>query len=162
MVDRIERTTAMIALGPGQEAGIRSALASMGATLPEMGRFTEADGLLLARTAPFQILAMREGAEAPLMAELAPLGANTGLIDLSDARIAVRLSGPNARDQLAQLVPLDLHHSKFQPGSCAQTIMAHMSVLLLQLGPELYEVQCARSYEASFLRAFELTPEATV
>lgn len=143
MADQIERTTALIAWRPGHPPPL---------AIPEMGRFTETDGLLLARVAPFQALAMREGVDQPLMEELAPQIGPATLTDLSDARIGVRIQG---RKNLAHLVPLDLHPAHFAPGQCAQTIMAHMSVLLLQTGPERYEIQGARSYMASFLRAFE-------
>ena len=143
MADRIERTTALIAWRPAHNPAL---------PIPGMGRFTETGGLLLARVAPFQALAMRKGLDVPLLDELAPLVPGASLIDLSDARIGVRIHGST---RLAHLVPLDLHPARFAPGHCAQTIMAHMSVLLLQTGPEEYEIQGARSYMASFLRAFE-------
>lgn len=151
MADILERTTALIALRPGRDAALTAALAGMGQTLPPMGRFTHSAGLLLARVAPGQVLAMREGADAPLMQELASLSAEAGLIDLSDARVGVRL----AKAGLAHLLPLDLHAGTFAPGHCAQTLMAHMSVLVLQHGPDAYEIQVMRSYAASFLRAID-------
>ena len=114
-----------------------------------MGRFVEAGGLLLARVAPHQVLAMREGV-APLVEELSVLGPAVGLVDLSDSRVAVRVRGAG----LSQLVPVDLHPSRFGPGCCAATMMAHLAVLLLQLGDDVYELQCGRSFVGSFMRAF--------
>ena len=143
MADLIERTTALIAWRPGHPPAL---------AMPGMGRFTETDGLLLARVAPYQALAMREGTDHPLIDELAQRLPDASMIDLSDARAGVRIQG---RARLAHLVPLDLHPARFAQGQCAQTIMAHMSVLLLQTGPEHYEIQGARSYMASFLRALE-------
>lgn len=146
MAEWIERTTALIALRPGRTPAL---------DLPPMGRFTERDGLLLARAAPHQIYAMRAGV-TDLLPELAPLCDGAGLIDLSDARVGVRIAGPDARDRLAYLIPLDLHPDRFAPGQCAQTLMAHMTVLLLQTGPDAYEIQCGRSFHASFARAVGL------
>jgi sarcosine oxidase subunit gamma len=108
--------------------------------------------MVLARTAPGQVLAMRE-AGAALMEELAPLHEVAGLIDLSDARVGVRIAGPHAAAGLARLLPIDLHSSRFGPGRCANTLMAHLSVLVLQHGPADYELQCGRSFAGSFLRA---------
>lgn len=153
MADLVERTTALLALRPGRETAVAEALGRMGASLPAMGRFVEAGGLLLARVAPYQLLAMRAGVDLPLLDELAPLAGSAGIIDLSDSRVGVRLAGPGARERLAALVPLDLHASRFAPGHCAPTLMAHLSVLLLQTGPAEYEVQCGRSFAGSFLRA---------
>jgi sarcosine oxidase subunit gamma len=151
----MERTTALITFFPGAEAGVSEALGPMGLSLPALGHFTEAGGLILARTAPCQVLAMRAGAGIALMDELAPLLGMAGLIDLSDARIGVRVTGPHATDGLARLLPIDLHPTRFGPGQCANTLMAHLSVLVLQHAPAVYELQCGRSFAGSFLRAIE-------
>lgn len=153
MAELVERTTALVAVRPGRD--VTAALAAMGASLPPMGRFIDSGGLLLARIAPHQLLAMRAGADAPLLEELAPLAGLAGIIDLSDSRVGVRIAGPGARTALSALVPLDLHASRFAPGHCAPTMMAHLSVLLLQTGPDEYEVQCGRSFAGSFLRAVQ-------
>ncbi len=147
MAELVERTTALIVLRPGGAGGL---------AVPEMGRFTEVDGLLLARVAPGQVLAMRMGVDVPLLEELAPLVGAGALIDLSDARVGVRFAGAGAAARLATLVPIDLHASRFGPGQCAQTMAAHLSVLVLQHGVDAYELQCGRSFAGSFLRAVEL------
>ena len=147
MADLVERTTALIALRPG---GAAPTLA-----LPGMGRFVESDGLLLARVAPTQVLAMRRGVEAGLMEELAPLVGGAALIDLSDSRVGVALAGPGILGRLSLLLPLDLHEGRFAPGCCATTMMAHLAVLVLRHGPEAFELQCGRSFAGSFLRAVE-------
>lgn len=151
MVEMIERTTALIALPDGAEAAVGAAL---GRALPAMGRFEETDGLILARVAPHQVFAMRHGVDQPLMQDLADVEECAGLIDLSDARVGVR----TGRAGLELLVPLDL--DRFEIGACAQTLMAHMSVLVLRHGPDAFELQVARSYAGSFLRAVQ-SPGAT-
>ncbi len=155
MVEPMERTTALITFFPGTEPAMADALGTMGSSLPTIGHFTEANGLMLARTAPGQVLAMRAGTGVALMAELAPLQGVAGLIDLSDARVGVRVAGSNVADGLARLLPIDLHSSQFRPGRCANTLMAHLSVLVLQHGSADYELQCGRSFTRSFLRAIE-------
>ncbi len=130
---------------------MHAALAGFGLHLPAIGRFAAAGGLLLARIAPHQLLAMRQGVDLPLMQELAPLAAMASLIDWSDSRAGLRLSGPGARAHLATLVPIDL--DGFGPGQCAQTLAAHMNVLLLQLAPESYELHCGRSFRDSLASA---------
>jgi sarcosine oxidase, subunit gamma len=55
---------------------------------------------------------------------------HTAVIDVSDGRVALRLTGPNARDLLAKGCPLDLHPRAFASGHCAQSLLAKASVLL--------------------------------
>ena len=156
MAETIDRTAALIALRPGPTQALETALAAMDLTLPPMGRFSEAGGLTLASMSPHQLLALRDGPDAPLMDELAPLSQEAGIIDLSDSRVSVRIAGPGTANRLARLVPLDLHSSRFAPGCCAQTLVAHLSVLVMQTGSETYELHCGRSFAGSFLRAVAL------
>jgi sarcosine oxidase subunit gamma len=57
-------------------------------------------------------------------------GLHAAITDLSDGRVALALSGPNARGLLAKGCPVDLHPSAFPVGSCAQTLLAKASVLI--------------------------------
>lgn len=158
MVELTAWTAVLVALRPGREAALAASLATMGVGLPKVGRFTEAGGLVLVRVAPFQVWAMRAGSDVPLMDELAPLGAEAGLIDQSDSRIGLRLEGATARARLAHLVPLDLHPTRFGPGQCAQTLMAHMTVVLLQLADDVYELLGSRSFSENFHHAAGSAP----
>jgi sarcosine oxidase, subunit gamma len=56
--------------------------------------------------------------------------AHAAVTEVSDGRVALRLSGPNARDVLAKGCPLDVHPRTFPPGSCAQSLLAKASVLI--------------------------------
>ena len=149
MLELKERCTALIAPRPGRDAAVAAAL---GVALPGMNRFIQASGMLLARIAPHQVLAMRD--QPGLFEELeAALAAEAGVIDLSDARTGVTLRGPGARERLMALLPVDL--DSMRQGCCAQTVMSHMAVLVCQVDDApTYEVQCATSYRGSFLRAF--------
>lgn len=155
MSDKIERTVVMIAMTAGQEPALAAALAAMGMEMPKMGRFTEAGGLMLARTGPDHLLAMRPGDDSGLMDELAPLAAVAGLIDQSDARVAVRIEASDAAERLTRLLPIDLHPDHFGPGRCTQTVMGHLTVLVIRRDHDLFEVLCGRSFAASFRRAID-------
>lgn len=74
--------------------------------------------------------------------------------DQSDARAALRLSGPHVRDVLAKGVMLDLHPAAFAVGDTALTSIAHIGVHLWRLadGPDgsVFEIMVARSMVGSF------------
>ena len=157
MVEIRDRCAAMLAPRRGREQAMTAALhGRFGLDVPGMNRFTQSGGLLLTRTAPHQLLAMRD--EPGLFQALdEALGEDGGVIDLSDARTGVIISGPGARDRLMRLLPIDVHESVLHQGVCAQTVMAHLTVLVLQLDDTpTFELQCAASYRDSFLRAVEL------
>jgi sarcosine oxidase subunit gamma len=76
---------------------------------------------------------------------------HSAITDVSDARIALRVAGPSARDVLAKGCPLDLHPRAFAAGSCAQSLLAKASVLIHLVdddqtrGPA-FDVYVARSF----------------
>ena len=76
---------------------------------------------------------------------------HSAITDVSDARIALRLAGPSARDVLAKGCPLDLHPRAFAAGSCAQSLLAKAAVLVHLVdddparGPA-FDVYVARSF----------------
>lgn len=55
---------------------------------------------------------------------------HAAITEVSDGRIALTLAGPSAREVLAKGCPLDLHARAFEPGQCAQSLLAKASVLL--------------------------------
>lgn len=72
---------------------------------------------------------------------------HAAVVDVSDGRAVIAISGRDARDLLAKGCPLDLHPSRFAPGRCAQTLIAHAHVILHQVddGPR-YEMYVHRSF----------------
>ena len=68
------------------------------------------------------------------------------LTDVSHGRSTWRISGPRTLDTLAKSCSLDLHPHLFAPGTCAQTALAHVGVLLHRLDTGCFELYCARSY----------------
>ncbi len=152
MVEIEGREHALIAPRRGQAGALAEAVrARFGLQVPEPGACAVVDGLWLARTAPHQLLAMRDG-EGLFEALEGALGGVAGVFDLSDARAGVRLSGPEVRRRLRSLIPIDMRG--WTPGRCAQTVMAHLPVLVCQVDDApSFELYCARSYAGSFLRA---------
>ena len=68
------------------------------------------------------------------------------LTDVSHGRAGWRISGPRTLDLLAKGCSLDLHPRIFPVGSCAQTALAHVAVLLHRRDIATFELYCARSY----------------
>lgn len=74
------------------------------------------------------------------------LAGRAAITDVIDARVVIRLTGPNARDVLAKGCPLDLHPRVFLPGSCAQTLLAKAAVLIHLTEDDSFDVYVARSF----------------
>lgn len=83
----------------------------------------------------------------PLVALRAALeGRHAAVVDVSDSRTVIALSGPRARDVLAKGCPLDLHPRVFASGRCAQTLLAKAHVILHQIDDApSYEIYVHRS-----------------
>jgi len=81
---------------------------------------------------------------------------HAAVVDVSDGRTAIAISGPNARDVLAKGCPLDLHPKVFAPGRCAQTLIAHVHIILHQVhDAPRYEVYVHRSFADHLWRWLE-------
>ena len=76
---------------------------------------------------------------------------HAALTEVSDGRVVLRVSGPNAREVLAQGCPLDLHPRAFAPGSVAGSVLAKTEVLLHLVGEEevggpVFDLYVGRSF----------------
>jgi sarcosine oxidase, subunit gamma len=60
-------------------------------------------------------------------------GIHSSVVNLSDARTVVELSGARSRELLAKGCSLDLHPRAFRAGECAQTNLARANIVLQQL-----------------------------
>ncbi len=58
---------------------------------------------------------------------------NASIVDTSDQRIVIRISGPKTRTVLAKGVAIDLHPRMFAPGDTAITSLAHVTIQLWQV-----------------------------
>ena len=65
------------------------------------------------------------------MSELSAM--HHSLVDLSGGQTVIRIGGPAWRDVLGSACTLDLHPRAFEASRCAQTVLAHINVLLIHV-----------------------------
>jgi sarcosine oxidase subunit gamma len=74
------------------------------------------------------------------------LGRPAMVTDLSASRAVIEIAGTRARQLLEKGCGLDLHPRSFAPGHCAQTLFAHLPVIIDQLSAApLYRLFVRRS-----------------
>lgn len=79
------------------------------------------------------------------------LNGTASVVDQTDGRSVVRISGTKARDVLSKGLPIDLHPSVFQPGQVAITHVSHIGAIFWQVDAvPTYEVAVFRSFTESF------------
>ena len=76
-----------------------------------------------------------EGEGPALCADLAAslTGRHASTLDVSANRMIIEVSGSGARDLLAKGCSLDLHSREFAADDCAQTLLAHVQIILEQV-----------------------------
>lgn len=124
-----------------------------GLALPAAGKRISGSDIALQWSGPDQWLAIaRRDVARDLEVELKPLLAGlAAIVDHSDARAVVTISGAHARDVLAKGLPIDLHERAFRVGDVAITHANHIGVTITQTGDEpAYEIMLYRSYAHSF------------
>jgi sarcosine oxidase subunit gamma len=147
-------TVALAELRPARQVGLRlrppfpAYLA--GIPLPLTANRVAATGSLrVVWLGPDEWLVVAESEAPDLLPRLerAVAGRRAALNDLSSSRAVIDLRGPGARDLLAAGCGLDLHPRAFAPGQCAQTLLAHVPVILDHLddAPH-YRLLVRRSY----------------
>lgn len=85
---------------------------------------------------PGSWLVLREASEGPLILEAQlreRAGEGVALVDQSDQRVVLNLSGPRLRDLLAKGVAVDLHPRRFGPGDVAWCALDHLAVMVWQM-----------------------------
>lgn len=110
---------------------------------------SEGAGLALWGTGPGQWLAFADAA-APDWAEalgdrLAGLAA---VVDQSSAYTLLQITGADARRLLQKGVPVDL--SALAPGAVVVSVIAHVGVIVHQIGPESFHLAIFRSFVGGF------------
>jgi len=87
--------------------------------------------------------------ETPWSEKMAIPGAT--LTDVSHGRVAVQVDGVKSRDMLVKGCAVDLHSRQFPAGSCIQTSIAKIAVILhKQQNDSGFVLYFARSYASSF------------
>lgn len=139
---------------PAFLAGIKSVL---GTDLPVKPNTTaKADDLSAYWMSPDEwfIVGPDEKAES-LAADLekALAGQHVSIVDTSNNRTTVDVSGEKARTLLEKSMIIDLHPSAFKPGDCANTLFGSAQVLFEQTGETSYRL-FPRSSFAAYLAAY--------
>jgi sarcosine oxidase subunit gamma len=120
-----------------RDVGARNAVESaLIATLPDANRAIPCAAGSVLWLGPDEFLIVTEpGAEASVAANLSAAlrGRRGAVVDVSDSRTIIALSGSRARDLLAKGSGLDLHPRGFAPGQCAQSFLAKVKIALVQL-----------------------------
>ena len=134
----------------GGDAGFHAAVAGvLGAGLPETPNRAAGGALWLG---PDEWLVVSDADIAgPLEEALA--GQHCAIVDVSEARAVLELSGPGATDLLASGCRLDLE--ALRPGSCAQTALARAHMLLEPREGGVWRLYVGRSFEAYALAWIE-------
>lgn len=139
----------------GTAALARVVREQVGLALPEPGCWVGDDALALLWCAPGQFLAVGDAVKVQRLA--AALQGVALTIDLTGARVVVRVSGWDVREVLARVVPLDLHPRVMGPGRVAATVAAHIGVQIWQVDEApSYDLAGPVSFAGSLLRALEL------
>lgn len=138
----------------GRAAALADAVnARYGIALPDGPRRATNDAIAFAGVGPAQwVASAATTGVAEFVARLkSDLGTFAAVVDQSDSRLVLHLSGPRVRDVLAKGVSVDLHPRAFKPGDVATTPVAHVGVQLdlLDDGPT-FQVTAPRSMAGSF------------
>lgn len=117
--------------------------------LPKATKTTTVDGVTFISIAPSQWLAFAESRKAKEFVSTleSVLGAFAAVVDQSDARAVIEISGSKAREALAKGISIDLHPQAFGVGDSAST-------LAVQLWITLWQTELAPTYRIAVFRAF--------
>jgi sarcosine oxidase subunit gamma len=144
----------VIAAGAGKASEVAAkVLAVTGLDLPVGPKRASKDGFALIGTAPGQWLAVVEGnAALKLLAKLAAgLKGLATIVDQSDGKAVLRISGPRARHTLAKGCSLDLNPRLFKPGSAGTTPVALIDCVIWQVDETpTYDLAVPTSFAESF------------
>jgi methylglutamate dehydrogenase subunit D len=144
----------VISAGANKASDVAAKMASVaGLDMPMEPKRVSKNGFALIGTGPGQWLAVVESREAralPAMLAVALKGDAT-VVDLSDGKAVLRISGPRARETLAKGCSLDLHPSVFKPGNAATTPVALIDCVIWQVDETpTYDLAVPTSYAESF------------
>lgn len=144
----------VISAGAGKESEVAAKMNSVtGLDLPMEPKRVSKNGFALIGTAPGQWLAVAESKEAralPAMLGVALKGLAT-VVDQSDGKAVLRISGPRARGVLAKGCSLDLNPSVFKPGSAGTTPVSLIDCVIWQVDEApTYDLAVASSFAGSF------------
>lgn len=149
-------TIASITSAKGKSTDVKAAIEkAYGVALPSSPARVTGNGIAFIWHGPDQWMAIadRGATDRDIEAELKPLIGNiAAIVDQSDGRAVLRVSGTRVRDVLAKGVSIDLHPSAFKPNSVAITHAAHIGCIIWQTdAASTYEIAMFRSFADSFM-----------
>ncbi|MGC1504370.1 MAG: sarcosine oxidase subunit gamma family protein [Sulfitobacter sp.] len=123
----------------GDASGLAAVLEQAhGVTLPMPGRSSGKGGVRCLWFGRGEVLLTGAAPDADLEKHAA-------VVDLSDAWAVVSVSGADAVDVLARLVPVDLRVATFKRGHTARTQLGHMQASITRTGADMFQVMVFRS-----------------
>ena len=147
-------TLASFAAFKGKKDQVKAAFRERyGVDLPDTPQRVDGKDIAFIWAGPDQWIAIAErGQDRDIEVELKPLlDGLSSVVDQSDARAVVRISGPRARDVLAKGVPIDLHPRAFEANNVAITHASHIGIIFWQIDDApAYEIAMFRSFADSF------------
>ncbi|MBS0252390.1 MAG: hypothetical protein JSR78_15135 [Proteobacteria bacterium] len=151
---RDDLTMANLGVFEGQSDKVLEVIRSAyGIDLPRTPKIVTARGTSFLWYGPNQWLAVAAREQnRDLELELEPLFSGVAsIVDQTDARAVVEISGHRARDVLAKGVPIDLHPSAFKTGDVAITHASHIGIVICQMDDNpTYQISMFRSFADSF------------
>lgn len=132
----------------GDKALAKAATTASGQDMPKPGRANTDGTNGLCWMSPDELLVLVPYAEVgDRLAEMhKTLGKTHALaVNVSDARAVFRVAGPNARDVLAKLAPVDLSPAAFTPGQFRRTRLAQVAAAFWLDADGAFHIICFRS-----------------
>lgn len=140
-------------LGSRSQLGaLRNTAGQLGFSLPEQGRFVTRGPCHLLWTGPDQwLIAADPGDRADVERLLTACRPHGLVVDQSDGRALLTVSGSRARNALAKGIPCDLHPRVFKPGMTMLTTAAAVALQLWQIDEQpTYMLALPRSFAEGF------------
>jgi heterotetrameric sarcosine oxidase gamma subunit len=126
-----------IAPYPGQDKAVAKALKPLGLGFPALNSFASKGGATILWAGRDQAFLI--GAACPEM------GAAAAVTDQSGGWVTLSLDGPEACAALMRYVPLDLRLAAFPVGSAVRTPFYHMSMVLMRISDQGFQMMLFRS-----------------
>ena len=127
---------------------------AFGLHLPKANAVSRSNEITLISVAPSQWLALcDEGYTANFVSKLESIaGKAATVVDLSDSRAIIEISGTKIRETLAKGVSVDLHPSRFTPEQAIATFAAQLSITIwLSNDGQIFNISVLRAFGASLL-----------
>ncbi|MEL6520785.1 MAG: sarcosine oxidase subunit gamma [Pseudomonadota bacterium] len=124
--------------------------------VPSPTRSNDSGSIRAIRSAPDQLLLLFPHSGPDAAETVATQLGDTGYVtDQTDGNVFLEISGPQTAEAMERICPIDLAPEAFPPGASARTMMEHLGVWILCLGPQSFLLWSPRSSARSFLHAIE-------